>query len=385
MYSGKIMAIRTGRSMVALGLAVALAGCAGSNDPFPSASAQALRVDGKADNASPVCGFARDSAEHQAYCQSLSRTECEADAECYFQHSIALYGNSFCAAIDMYDCEEVDGCDVDIAYDARCLEGSSSPEPEDDAPVAPVEPEPAMTDAPAAEPETSFPCTFDRGSQTHVDYCDAKESVEACDADPACRFQHSIPLYGGSFCAPQDEAGPASVTNAACGGSARPPQPQMLGDIIITEIMRDPAQFSDADGEWVEIFNPTAITWSLEGCVLGDRDRDAHTLGALEVGPESLVVLASSANPGFTPDYVYSGVRLANEADEVVLTCAGVEIAAVAYDASWPGGVGQSMELTPDAWDEELNDAPSAWCAGDEMYGAEQGTPHRVSESAACQ
>ena len=38
---------------------------------------------------------------------------------------------------------------------------------------------------------------------------------------------------------------------------------------------------------------------------------------------------------GLVPDVVAEGMRLGNEADEIVLTCADVEIDAVRYDAAW--------------------------------------------------
>ncbi|MBT8492720.1 MAG: lamin tail domain-containing protein [Deltaproteobacteria bacterium] len=339
-------------ALVLLGLGCALP----STEPTAAAEQSS---EGKSDSLDTgTCLVERDGPEHQDYCLDLSPDDCNTDPECYFQHSIPLYGGSFCAALDSGDCEELGGCDPDLAQLSSCA--ADDPEPE-----------------PAPEPVI---CQFPRGSDQHIDYCLALPAQGVCDADPACYFQHSIPLYGGSFCAPQDEHGPAMVENAACNDSPQgSPRPQEFGDLIITEIMRDPQVQSEIAGEWFEVFNPTAIEWNLSGCELMDEGSDHHVIGELRIAPESLAVLARSADPGFGPDYVYGGFQLSNgDSDEVVIACNGVEIASVAYDSSWDWSPGRSLELSSDVFAEDLNDQPEVWCSSNASYNGDFGTPHQV-------
>ena len=48
-----------------------------------------------------------------------------------------------------------------------------------------------------------------------------------------------------------------------------PPQPPVspvyFGDLVINEVMIDPGIVSDADGEWIEIYNPTLTDFNLNG------------------------------------------------------------------------------------------------------------------------
>ena len=238
-----------------------------------------------------------------------------------------------------------------------------------------VDPAPLEEPTPVA---SDAMCEFPRGSQEHIDYCSALDRAD-CDADPACYFQNSIPLYGGSFCAIQN-TGPATVLNSACYDGPLPtPPPQAFGQIVITEIMRDPETLSETNGEWFEIFNPTEVPWNLSGCVLSDDGTDRHVIGDLLIGAESLAVLASSADPGFAPDYVYRSFRLSNSgSDEINITCDGVEIARVVYDASWSWTAGHSLELLSDLFFEDENDTPDAWCTSVASYNGDFGTPYSV-------
>lgn len=159
--------------------------------------------------------------------------------------------------------------------------------------------------------------------------------------------------------------------------------PERAGDLIITEIMKDPATpINDADGEWIELYNPSAnVIYDLTGCVLRDRGSDSLTLaGPLLIPPGAYISLARTANPGFTPDYAYGPTtqfQLANSDDEVVLVCGGEEIDAVEYlPTTFPNVAGRSLSLNPNALDAALNDLAQNWCAGTGEYTTgNQGTP----------
>ena len=50
------------------------------------------------------------------------------------------------------------------------------------------------------------------------------------------------------------------------------------GDLVITEIMQNPAVVSDGAGEWFEVYNATDAPIDLFGFVVRDDDTDTHTI-----------------------------------------------------------------------------------------------------------
>ena len=119
-----------------------------------------------------------------------------------------------------------------------------------------------------------------------------------------------------------------------------------VDDLLITEIMANPAALSDSRGEWFELYNPTAEIIDLRGVTLGDDGGDLHRIESdLLVLPAHFLTLARSDGPGFTPDYVYSDFTLANSSDEIVLSAPGGEVLRLAYGAGF-AVAGQSRELS---------------------------------------
>lgn len=126
------------------------------------------------------------------------------------------------------------------------------------------------------------------------------------------------------------------------------------GDIIITEIMQNPSAVYDSDGEWFEIYNTTSQDIDINGWYLRDADTDVHQInngGPLLVPANGYIVLGRNANfatnGGVAIAYQYSGMDLANSADELVLLAADntTEIDRVEYDGgpNWPDPTGASM------------------------------------------
>lgn len=143
------------------------------------------------------------------------------------------------------------------------------------------------------------------------------------------------------------------------------------GDLIINEVIQNPAAVSDATGEWFEIYNTTGAGIDIDGWTIRDDGTDSHVInngGPLVVPAGGYLVLGINGDPlangGYTPDYVYSSFTLGNSDDEVVLDDgAKVEIARIEYDGGpvWPDPNGASMAFmgTPaenndgTKWDEE--------------------------------
>ncbi|MUU77856.1 lamin tail domain-containing protein [Winogradskyella endarachnes] len=123
------------------------------------------------------------------------------------------------------------------------------------------------------------------------------------------------------------------------------------GNIMITEIMQNPADVGDTDGEYFEVYNTTNTPIDMNGWTISDNDSDSHTISSSLIVPAfGFAVLGTNSDPltngGVTVDYEYSGIALANGDDEVILTDeTSTEIDRVEYDGgtNWPDPTGASM------------------------------------------
>jgi hypothetical protein len=160
-------------------------------------------------------------------------------------------------------------------------------------------------------------------------------------------------------------------------------------DIVINEIMNNPAAVADGSGEWFELYNPTGADIDINGWTIGDLDIDSHVIangGPLLVPAGGYLVLANNADPatngGVPVDYAYpAGFFLSNGADEVVLLDpAGAEVDRVEYDGgpAFPDPNGASMALADPALD---NNIGANWCTSSTPFGAgDLGTPGAAND-----
>ncbi len=192
---------------------------------------------------------------------------------------------------------------------------------------------------------------------------------------PECETNHPMQptpdepiLMDGSGQAAADAgSAPASEDGAAVA-------PTQAGDVIITELMPDPAALSDGMGEWIELHNPRGASLDLSGCQLIDGDQLRALPAGLVLQPDAHRVLARSDAPGLAPAALVA-FTLNNGGDRVGLSCAGVEIDVVVYDGSFPFAAGVSLALSGDAYDAAANDDPAAWCRGQIAYADDLGSP----------
>ncbi|MEM8585169.1 MAG: nidogen-like domain-containing protein, partial [Bacteroidota bacterium] len=140
-----------------------------------------------------------------------------------------------------------------------------------------------------------------------------------------------------------------------------------VGDLVITEIMRDPTTVSDANGEWFEVYNPTGAPIDMQSIEIKDDGTDDHIIiSSLIVPAGGYVVLGRNsdmaANGGISIDYAYgSDITLANGVDELILECSGTEIDRVEF-TGFPTTAGASIKLDPSALNAADNDSASNWC-----------------------
>lgn len=160
----------------------------------------------------------------------------------------------------------------------------------------------------------------------------------------------------------------------------------VAGDLVLSEVMANPAAVDDAVGEWFEVYNATPLTVNLDGLVLSDLGTDTVTVsGEVQVLPGAYALFAvkslSSVNGGLPlVDHVWlrTPFRFDNGADEIALSYAGTELDYLAWGptAGLLAASGASISLSADRLDATLNDDPAAWCAASASYGlGDLGTP----------
>jgi hypothetical protein len=175
------------------------------------------------------------------------------------------------------------------------------------------------------------------------------------------------------------------------------PPPPAAGDVIVTEVLKDPTFVGDAAGEWIELYNTTSIAIDVEGWSLADEGGESVALwiGGLGilVPAQGRIVLGASADPqqnggvAVAAAWSWSAFKLDNADDEVVLVApGGVEVDRIAYDNGflWPDTPGRSLSLTAGVLDHLGNDDGNAWCHGNLPIGGangDTGTPGAPNES----
>ncbi len=141
-----------------------------------------------------------------------------------------------------------------------------------------------------------------------------------------------------------------SLSLFACGASAATINP---GDLVVSELMANPAAVADSRGEWLELYNTSQTGLDLNGLVLRDNGSNLHTIsaaGPLVIDPGAYFVLGrsgdSSTNGGYLADYVYSNFSLSNSGDDIVLEWDGQTVFSLAYGSeNGFGQAGTSMAL----------------------------------------
>lgn len=183
-------------------------------------------------------------------------------------------------------------------------------------------------------------------------------------------------------------AGDCSFDTSSCVAGIGP------GDVVITEIMANPDAVSDTNGEWFEVYNNTAADIDLNGWFLASSDDGTQLIdaggplslpagGYLVFGPNDV----TAENGGVTVDYVYSGITLGNDSDDIAVQDPdAVVIDVVVYDATnFPMRSGASLSLDADSTDAVSNDTGANWCPSSAKVGLDwdRGSPGAANPTCA--
>jgi len=212
------------------------------------------------------------------------------------------------------------------------------------------------------------------------------ESGDGCDEE--CQLEAGPVVCGDGILDAGEECDDGNTEGGDGCSAACEIEDVEPGDIIITEIMKNPDAVSDAEGEWFEVRNMSSFAIDMNDWVLEDAGSDQHVIdngGPLWIEAGSYLVFGINADPatngGVDLDYEYFNFNLGNKDDEIALRQAGtaVEIDLVSYlEDSFPGVPGRSMSLDPGAYDHVSNDDSANWCAAgdqDELPSGDFGTP----------
>lgn len=151
--------------------------------------------------------------------------------------------------------------------------------------------------------------------------------------------------------------------------------PLVAGDLVVSEIMMNPATVADTTGEWFEIYNPGTMTVNLSGLTI-ETGSATDTIDTDVLVPGSgyaLLALSSTTTENDslpTPDFVYSGLSFdETSADSLSVIDSGTTIDAVAWDGStWTVTEGYSWSLDSGTLTATDNDSFTNWCNGAAMW-----------------
>jgi len=166
----------------------------------------------------------------------------------------------------------------------------------------------------------------------------------------------------------------------------------VAGDLVITEVMFDPAAVSYYRGQWFEVYNNAGSSVDLNGLEVADDNGLAFTIGSsvtVAAGEYALLAVRDNAaiNGGLpTVDYRYSSTDLVLNAssDTLTLQYDGTTIDTISYDvdAGYPGGGGTALSLDPTGLTAAANDSSGGWCIAESTYGdGDFGTPGSANDS----
>jgi hypothetical protein len=152
--------------------------------------------------------------------------------------------------------------------------------------------------------------------------------------------------------------------------------------MIINEFMATPsASASEAEGEWIELYNRSSEWVNLSGWRIENQSGATILLTTYLVQPGGYFVLGASADPfrngGYTPTLVYAGFRI-NSSGELRMYNAQGELAEdIVYSGSWPVLSGRSCERINPGW---VGSIAGSWAAAVGSFGdGDLGTPGLVN------
>lgn len=163
------------------------------------------------------------------------------------------------------------------------------------------------------------------------------------------------------------------------------------GELIITEIHRNPSASSEKFYEWFEVYNPTGDELEVNGMEIVDNVGSAVLTAPnafVPAGGYAVIAyttdLASNGGVTAIAEYAASDLQLANADDIITLRAGGMVIDTVDWAMGWPGANGVAICLrAPYPSD---NNVSAAWGTSVGTFGttSDQGSPGVGSNATNC-
>jgi hypothetical protein len=162
------------------------------------------------------------------------------------------------------------------------------------------------------------------------------------------------------------------------------------GDLIFTEIMYDPTALTDANGEWLEVYNTTGHVIDLQHLVFDKNGTDRHVINtSVPVAPHGFQVLSRTETAVAGSVYVYgTSISLNNTGATLTLSTYGTTgtdgtvIFSLNYGAAgFPSGTGASICLNPERLHAADAVSGANWCTSVTAFNTgDLGTPGGMND-----
>ena len=150
------------------------------------------------------------------------------------------------------------------------------------------------------------------------------------------------------------------------------------GEIILNEFMAHPlSSATEAEGEWIELYNLSGNWINLSGWKIINHDGDIIELNSYLLPPEGFFVVGASGdesrNGGYSPDFIYSNFTIDDSDELILINRTGVTSDEISFDGTWDVIPGHSCERMNPGWVSNLS---SSWAHSIETFGnGDSGTP----------
>jgi hypothetical protein len=163
------------------------------------------------------------------------------------------------------------------------------------------------------------------------------------------------------------------------------------GDLLISEIMYDPAALTDTEGEWFEVYNNTGHSVDLNNLVIKKNDTESHTIkGPLILVAHGYCVLARTENAVSGSKYLYNTSITLNNTGCLLAICNygtngtdGSVICSVNYgNDGFPKASGVTICLDPGKMTLASVVTGNSWCISRSTFSTgDLGTPGSVNDT----
>lgn len=196
--------------------------------------------------------------------------------------------------------------------------------------------------------------------------------------DDARSWCAATTAYGGG------ELGSPGTVNGDC--PALSPGDLVMGELVIDEVMTDPAAVDEQHGQWFEIYNASLFTVNLEGLAVRVDDSELyHLTTAFELESGGYAVIATeddaTANGGVDVDIEWPAgqtYQLSITDGDLSIENASIVLDGISWrsDNGFPETSGASMSLDPKHQNAFDNDDGTNWCSAKATFGdGDYGTP----------